>query len=143
MYVDLVPARFEEITGAEITFTVPAAWLAEHGFAPAEIVMHRYNGTAWEALPTWTVDNSGSTVTFRATSPGFSLSAITGIQGESAVTTPTAAETTPQATTQPTATETTAAPAGQPTPGFSFGTAALAFGVVLALVAGSHRARRR
>ncbi|WP_332448769.1 PKD domain-containing protein [Methanoculleus sp.] len=143
-YVDLVPARFEEITGANITFSVPAAWLAEHGFAPGEIVMHRYNGTVWEALPTWVVGDSGATVTFRAATPGFSLSAITGIeQAGEAVTTPTATQTTPQATTQPTAKETTAAPAGQPTPGFSFGTAALAFGVVLALVAVGHRVRRR
>ncbi|HOI14325.1 MAG TPA: PKD domain-containing protein [Methanoculleus sp.] len=142
-YIDLVPARFEEITGANITFTVLAAWLAEHGFAPGEVVMHRYNGTAWESLPTWVVDDSGTTVTFRAATPGFSLSAITGIRGESAVTTSTAAETAAPITAQPTATETTVAPAGQPAPGFSFGTAALAFGAVLALVAVGHRVRRR
>jgi len=91
-YVELTPARFEAITGANITFTVPAAWLAEHGFIPGEVVLYRYNGTAWETLPTWIVDNSGSTITFRATTPGFSLFAITGIEkaGE-AITTPTAA----------------------------------------------------
>jgi len=141
-YVDLVPARFEEITGANITFSIPAAWLAEHGFIPGEIVMYHYNGTAWEALPTWVVDNSGSTVTFRATTPGFSLFAITGIEDESPVTTPTAAETTVPATAQPTATETTAAPAGDAAPDFPLGTVALIGGVILVLAGAGYLIRR-
>jgi len=141
-YVDLVPARFEEITGANITFSIPAAWLAEHGFIPGEIVMYHYNGTAWEALPTWVVDNSGSTVTFSATTPGFSLFAITGIEDESPVTTPTAAETTVPATAQPTATETTAAPAGDAAPDFPLGTVALIGGVILVLAGAGYLIRR-
>ncbi len=141
-YIELTPARFEEITGANITFSIPAAWLAEQGFAPGGIVMHRYNGTAWEALPTWVVDDAGSTVTFRATSPGFSLFAISGTGDEDAVTTPTAVETTPPATTQPTGTETTAAPAGGAAPEFPLGTAALVAGGVLVLAAGGYLVRR-
>ena len=140
-YIDLVPARFEEITGANITFSVPAAWLEEHGFTPGEIVMYHYNGTAWEALPTWVVDNSGSTVTFRATTPGFSLFAITGIRDESAVTTPTP-QTTSSAVAQPTATQTTAAPAGEPAPEFPLGTGALAGGVILVLIGAGYLIRR-
>ncbi len=141
-YVDLVPARFETITGANITFTVPLAWLEGHGFTPEEIVLYHYNGTAWEALPTWVVDVTGTSVTFTATSPGFSLFAISGVEeaGE-AITTPTA--TTPPATAEPTATETTAAPAGKPAPGFSAGTVALAFVAVLLLAAGGYLIRRR
>ncbi|MDV4342537.1 PKD domain-containing protein [Methanoculleus sp. YWC-01] len=143
-YVDLVPARFEEITGATITFSVTAAWLEEHGFTPEEIVMYRYSGTAWEALPTTVERATGTAVTFTATSPGFSLSAISGVeQAEEPATTPTAAQTTAQAAAQPTAEQTTAAPAGKPAPGFSAGTAALAFGAVLALGAGGYLVRRR
>jgi PGF-pre-PGF domain-containing protein len=143
-YVDLVPARFEEITGANITFTVPQTWLDEHGFTPEEIVMYRYSGTAWEALPTTVESTAGTAVTFTATSPGLTLSAISGVeQAEEPVTTPTAAQTTAQATAEPTATETAAAPAGKPAPGFSAGTAALAFGAVLALAAGGYLVRRR
>ncbi|PKL57450.1 MAG: hypothetical protein CVV35_00110 [Methanomicrobiales archaeon HGW-Methanomicrobiales-6] len=143
-YVDLVPARFEEITGATITFTIPQTWLDEHGFTPEEIVLYRYNGTAWEALPTTIENGTGTAVTFTATSPGFSLFAISGVeQPEEAVTTPTAAQTTAQAAAQPTAEQTTAAPAGKPAPGFSAGTAALAFGAVLALGAGGYLVRRR
>jgi PGF-pre-PGF domain-containing protein len=142
-YVELTPARFEAITGANITFTVPAAWLAEHGFIPGEVVLYRYNGTAWETLPTWIVDNSGSTITFRATTPGFSLFAITGIEkaGE-AITTPTAAQTPPQATTQPTATETAAVPAGDAAPEFPLGTVALAGGGLLVLIGAGYLIRR-
>ena len=141
-YVDLVPARFETITGATITFTVPAAWLDEHGFTPEDIVLYHYNGTAWEALPTTVKGTSGTSVTFTATTPGFSLFAISGVEkaGE-AITTPTA--TTPPATAEPTATETTAAPAGKPAPGFSAGTVALAFVAVLLLAAGGYLVRRR
>jgi PGF-pre-PGF domain-containing protein len=142
-YVDLVPARFTEITGANITFTVPVAWLDEHGFTPEEIVMYHYNGTAWEALPTWVVDAAGTTVTFTATSPGFSLFAITGIEqpGE-AVTTPTAAATTSRATAEPTAEQTTAAPAGGVAPDFPLGTVALVAGIVLVLAGAGYLVRR-
>ncbi|NLA30367.1 MAG: PGF-pre-PGF domain-containing protein, partial [Methanomicrobiales archaeon] len=141
-YIELTPARFEEITGTNITFSIPVAWLAEQGFAPGGIVLYRYNGTAWEALPTWVVDESGSTVTFRATSPGFSLFAISGTGDEGAVTTPAAVETTPPATTQPTETETTAAPAGGAAPEFPLGAAALVAGGVLVLAAGGYLVRR-
>ncbi|WP_284738429.1 Kelch repeat-containing protein [Methanoculleus oceani] len=141
-YVDLVPARFEEITGANITFTVPAAWLEEHGFTPEEIVLYHYNGTAWEALPTWVVDAAGTTVTFRAATPGFSLFAITGIEQAGEVTIPTAAQTTVQAVAEPTATQTAAAPPGGPAPDFPLGTVALVAGVVLVLAAGGYLVRR-
>jgi len=106
-------------------------------------VLYRYNGTAWETLPTWIVDNSGSTITFRATTPGFSLFAITGIEkaGE-AITTPTAAQTPPQATTQPTATETAAVPAGDAAPEFPLGTVALAGGGLLVLIGAGYLIRR-
>ena len=142
-YIDLVPARFEEITAAMITFTVPAAWLEEHNLTAEEVVMYRYNGTAWEALPTAVEGTGGTTVTFTATSPGFSLFAISGIeQPEEALTTPTAVETTAQATAQPTATQTTAVPAGEPAPEFPVGTVAIVTGAVLVLAAGRFLVRR-
>lgn len=140
-YIDLVPARFGEITGAIITFSVPAAWLEEHGFAPEEIVLYHYNGTVWEALPTTVESTTGGTVTFTATTPGFSLFAISGIRDESAVTTPTPA-TTSSAVAQPTATQTAAVPAGEPAPEFPLGTVALLGGVILVLAAGGYLVRR-
>ena len=141
-YIDLVPARFETITGANITFSVPAAWLEEHGFTPEEIAMYRYNGTAWQALPTTIESTAGTTVTFRAAAPGFSLFAICGIEQAGEVTTPTAAQTTVQAVAEPTATQTAAAPPGGPAPGFPLGTVALVAGAVLVLAAGGYLVRR-
>jgi PKD repeat protein len=141
-YIDLAPARFTEITGANITFTVPVAWLEEHGFTPEEIVLYHYNGTAWEALPTWVVDAAGTTVTFRAATPGFSLFAISGIRDESAVTTPTAAQTTVQAAAEPTATQTTAAPAGGAAPDLPLGTIAIVAGAALVLIGAGFLVRR-
>ena len=142
-YIDLVPARFTEITGANITFTVPAAWLAEHNLTAEEVVMYHYNGTTWEALPTTVEGTAGTTVTFMATSPGFSLFAISGIeQPEEAVTTPTAAQTTSSAVAQPTATQTTAAPAGDAAPDFPLGTVALIAGAVLVLIGAGYLIRR-
>jgi len=142
-YVDLVPARFETIAGATITFSVPLAWLDEHGFAPEEIVLYRYNGTAWEALPTTVVSITGTSVTFTATSPGFSLFAISGVeQPDEPVATPTVTATTPPATAQPTVTQTTAAPAGGPAPEFPVGTVAIIAGAVLVLAAGGYLVRR-
>ena len=147
-YVELTPARFEEITGANITFTIPAAWLAEHGLSPGQIVLYRYNGTVWEALPTAVTDTAGTTVTFMATSPGFSLFAISSaeqadpVTTPTAVTTPTTAETTAQATAEPTAEQTTAVPAGDTMPDFPLPTIAIVTGAVLVLAAGGYLVRR-
>ena len=141
-YIELTPARFEEITGANITFSIPTAWLAEQGFAPDEIVLYRYNGTAWEPLPTCVVDDAGATVTFGATSPGFSLFAISGVRDESPVVTPTAAETATQTTAQLTATETVAVPVDEAAPDFPLGMVALIAGGVPALAGAGYFTRR-
>jgi len=85
----------------------------------------------------------GTTVTFTATTPGFSLFAIGGgEQAEEAVTTPTAAQTTSRAAAQPTAEQTTAAPAGEPAPEFSLGTVALSRGAILVLIGAGYLVRR-
>ena len=85
------------------------------------------------------MDATGTSVTFTATTPGFSLFAISGIEkaGE-AVTTPTAAQTTVQAV----AAQTTAAPAGAPAPDFPLGTVALAGGAILVLIGAGFLVRR-
>ncbi|MCK9307614.1 MAG: PKD domain-containing protein, partial [Methanoculleus sp.] len=89
------PARavyeFQEITphwvdDAEIdqvtyTFTVSKAWLAEQGYGPGDIVLLRYTGTAWEALPTTYADEGTDSYSFTGVSPGFSWYAIAVEEG--------------------------------------------------------------
>ncbi|MCC7565207.1 MAG: PKD domain-containing protein [Methanomicrobiaceae archaeon] len=141
-YFSLVPARYTTITAATITFTVPAAWLEEHGLSADEIVLYHYNGAAWTALPTTVGATENGQITFTATSPGFSLFAICGVEKTGGVTTPTAAQTTARAVAQPTAEQTTAAPAGDPAPDLPLGTIAIVGGAALVLAAGGCMIRR-
>lgn len=80
-YISLMPARYTTITGATITFTVPASWLKEHHVSPEDIVMYHYTGSDWVVLPTTLVTSSQGQVTFTATSTGFSMYAISAVAG--------------------------------------------------------------
>ncbi|MCK9580036.1 MAG: IPT/TIG domain-containing protein [Methanoregula sp.] len=77
-YIELVPAQYSTLDKAVITFTVPVSWLEENHLAQSDIVLYHYTGNAWEALPTTAGSTANGIVTFTATSPGFSLYAITG-----------------------------------------------------------------
>jgi len=80
-YLEITPARYDAITGATIAFTLPQSWLNEHHLAPQDIVMHHRDGTTWQALPSTVLDEKDGLVYFSATSPGFSIFAITGKAG--------------------------------------------------------------
>jgi len=80
-YLEITPARYDTITGAIITFTVPQSWLNEHHLAPQDIVMHHRDGTSWQALPTTVLDEKDGLVYFSATCCSFSPFAITGKAG--------------------------------------------------------------
>jgi hypothetical protein len=145
-YLDLSPARYVTVTGAEISFVIPQSWLDDHHLAPQDIVMYHRVGTTWQALPTRLVRSVNGQVYFTATSPGFSRFAITGQAGTTTGSFAAAPEQAPatgsptlgahMATGQPVVTSTTAVPSAQsvPKPGFPFMTIALigAAGVVLA-----------
>jgi PGF-pre-PGF domain-containing protein len=140
-YVDLVPRRYTNITGATVTFSVPLAWLEEHRLSPADVVLYHYANATWTALPTTARATADGQVTFTATSPGFSLYAVAGI--EKTVVTPTPAETTSPATPAPTAEETTAVPATQQaSPGLPLAAIAIGAGAVLVLIGGGVLIRR-
>jgi hypothetical protein len=85
-YLDITPARYGTITGAEISFVVPQSWLTEHHFTAQDMVMYHRVGTVWQALPTRLVKSANGQLWFTATSPGLSRFAITG-QAHATVTT--------------------------------------------------------
>jgi PGF-pre-PGF domain-containing protein len=80
-YLDITPARYGTITGAEISFVVPQFWLDEHHLTPQDIVMYHNVGTSWQVLPTRLVKSANGQLWFTATSPGLSRFAITGQAG--------------------------------------------------------------
>ncbi|MDD1683816.1 MAG: PGF-pre-PGF domain-containing protein [Methanoregula sp.] len=80
-YIDLVPARFKTITGAEIFFSVPQSWLDEHQIAPKNVIVYHLTENGWVALPIKVLNTKDGNVYFSATSPGFSLFAIAGTKG--------------------------------------------------------------
>jgi PKD repeat protein len=151
-YADLVPARYNTISGAEIRFSLQQGWLDDQKIAPRDVVLYRRTSGTWTALPTGVVDTRDGDVYFAAASPGFSLFAIAGSPG-SLVTIPAATvpETIPAETLlttipvkRPAVTETTAAPvvAEEPSSGFPLMTAALIGSGCVVLIGGAWGVRR-
>jgi PKD repeat protein len=75
-YIDLVPARYNTITDSEQFFTVPIAWLEDHGTGPDAILMYYYSGSSWEPLPTTILSTMDGRVFFSSQGSAFSLFAI-------------------------------------------------------------------
>jgi PGF-pre-PGF domain-containing protein len=65
-----------EISGATVTFTVPARWLEEHGIAPEDVRFMRHVNGGWQILETEVLGEENGKYNFRATTPGFSTFAI-------------------------------------------------------------------
>ncbi|WP_321420611.1 PGF-pre-PGF domain-containing protein [uncultured Methanomethylovorans sp.] len=70
-------ATSNNIKDARIKFKVNNSWIEETGVIPAEIKLQRYNGTAWEVLPTTLESSNVDYTVFEAQTPGFSPFAIT------------------------------------------------------------------
>lgn len=84
-YISLTPARYTTITAAEIAFTVPTAWLNEHGFTPQDIILSHYTNGVWMNLPTTVGTTKDGQVSFTAASPSFSLFAISGVHNDGGI----------------------------------------------------------
>ncbi|QSZ66557.1 PGF-pre-PGF domain-containing protein [Methanofollis aquaemaris] len=69
----------DDIDGAEIRFSVPLTWLSAQGLAPADVVLYRYHGDAWQQLPTTHLENRDGAAYYTATTPGFSFFAVGGV----------------------------------------------------------------
>ncbi len=74
--VELTGMTDDEVSEADFSFRVPAAWLKAEGILPAEITLWRFHDGVWQELPTSLVREEGGWIHFSATTPGFSSFAI-------------------------------------------------------------------
>ena len=70
-------ATADNIQDPRVKFKINSSWLQKMGLGPADVRLQRYNGTAWEVLPTTLESNTTSYMIFKAQTPGFSPFAIT------------------------------------------------------------------
>ena len=78
-------ATSNNIKDARVKFKVNNSWMQEMGITTDDIKLQRYNGTAWEVLPTILENNTTSYSIFEARTPGFSPFAITAVKALAAV----------------------------------------------------------
>ena len=70
-------ATASNIKDARIKFRVNSDWIRQMGVNPSDIRLLRYNGTAWEVLPTVFESNTTNYAIFESQTPGFSPFVIT------------------------------------------------------------------
>lgn len=70
-------ATSANIKDSQVTFKVNGSWIQQMDLSPEDIKLQRYNGAAWEELPTTIVSDSTDDVVFESQTPGFSSFAIT------------------------------------------------------------------
>lgn len=70
-------ATAANIKDAKVRFKVNSSWLDDMELNPADVKLQRYNGNAWEVLPTTIESNATDYVVFESQTPGFSPFAIT------------------------------------------------------------------
>ncbi len=70
-------ATASNIKDARIKFRVNSDWIRQMGVNPSDIRLLRYNGTAWEVLPTVFESNTTDYAIFESQTPGFSPFVIT------------------------------------------------------------------
>jgi hypothetical protein len=70
-------ATSDNIKDLRIKFHVNNSWIKEMEVSSADVKLQRYNGTAWQVLPTTIDSNTTGYSVFEADTPGFSPFAIT------------------------------------------------------------------
>ncbi|MDE4908234.1 lectin like domain-containing protein [Methanogenium marinum] len=68
----------DEISEADFSFRVPAAWMKAEGLLSVDVALWRFHDGTWQELPTTIISEEGGWVEFTATTPGFSTFAIAG-----------------------------------------------------------------
>lgn len=67
----------DNIKDVRIKFRVNSSWMQKNGVDPVEIRLQRFNGAAWEVLPTTQINSTQNYAFFESQTPGFSPFAIT------------------------------------------------------------------
>lgn len=78
-YIDITAENLPDskISAASIFFKVTRAWLSANNVSSSEVILYRYSGGKWIALPTYpTVDSTTKYITYMADTAGFSHFAI-------------------------------------------------------------------
>ena len=70
-------ATAANIKDAQVKFKVNSSWIQQMGINMEDVKLQRYNGTAWEVLPTTMESNTTGYVIFQSPTSGFSPFAIT------------------------------------------------------------------
>ncbi|MBI4019015.1 MAG: PGF-pre-PGF domain-containing protein [Candidatus Aenigmarchaeota archaeon] len=80
-YMEIVLSNFSDsdITAAEISFQVAKKWIADNGFATSDIGLMRYI-SGWSELATSESGGTAEHVYYIATTPGFSLFAVSAVK---------------------------------------------------------------
>ncbi|WP_367343747.1 PGF-pre-PGF domain-containing protein [Methanomethylovorans sp.] len=73
-------ATADNIKDAKIRFKVNASWMQTMDVSSSDIRLQRYNGNAWQVLPTTQISNATDYVIFESQTPGFSPFAITAVK---------------------------------------------------------------
>lgn len=77
-YLSITKLRIASIGSATIKMKVNNIWMEQNNIDPATVRLNRLEGGEWTPLSTITLGSDGSSTSYSATTPGFSIFAITG-----------------------------------------------------------------
>lgn len=77
-YIEIIAANLAEndISSANIRFDVPKWWITANNIDKSRIRLYRYSNGSWQRLYTSLLSETNMTITYEATTPGFSIFAI-------------------------------------------------------------------
>lgn len=67
-----------KVSSAAVRFSVSKVWLSDNRVSPQTVRLNRLQGSQWASLPTRLVSEEGAFASYEATTPGFSIFAISG-----------------------------------------------------------------
>lgn len=79
-YLEILAEKLpnENISEATVAFKVPVSWIENEGLDENTVALNRYNSGEWQSLVTEKTGGDENYLYFRATTPGFSLFAVSG-----------------------------------------------------------------